>query len=89
MSLIISKQLLHTFSNDFAICTVTNFYADLRIVIWKILLEPDFKEVLQGGEYQNFSWNKKFFIHFFFLVRIQFELNKNFTFDFQQNSCPA
>jgi len=43
----------------------------------------DFKKVAQGGEYQNFSWNKKFFIHFFFLVRIQFELSMNFMFDFQ------
>jgi len=25
-------------------------------------------KVAQGGEYQNFSWNKKFFIHFFFLL---------------------
>jgi len=83
MSLIISKQLLHTFSNDFAICTVTNFYADLELYFQKFYLEPDFKKFARGGEYQNFSWNKKFFIHFFFWVRIEFELYYNFISDFQ------
>jgi hypothetical protein len=53
MSLIISKQLPQTLSNDFAIVTVTNFYADLRIVAFTLTQGHGFKKNAQGGEYQN------------------------------------
>lgn len=82
MSLIISKQLLHTFSNDFAICTVTNFYADLRIVIWKILSEPDFKKLRRAANIKTFHEIKNFLFTSFFWFEYSYEINKNFTFDF-------
>jgi len=43
-------------SDVFAIVTVTNFYADLRIVESKISgIGLTKKKVEQGGEYQTFS----------------------------------
>jgi hypothetical protein len=74
MSLIISKQLPHTLSNDFAIVTVTNFYADLRIVAKETYKDFGFKKKARGGEYHNILWNKKFFIHLFFLPGTPFNL---------------
>jgi hypothetical protein len=74
MSLIISKQLPQTLSNDFAIVTVTNFYADLRIVAKETHKDMDSKKIARGGEYHNILRNKKFFIHQFFLLRMPFIL---------------
>src|SRR5579863_3768505 len=74
MSLIISKQLPQTLSNDFAIVTVTNFYADLRNVAFKKNYQDWILKITRGGEYQNILRNKKFFIHLFYLLRIQFHL---------------
>src|SRR5271165_5613328 len=82
MSLIISKQLPQTLSNDFAIVTVTNFYADLRIVASEIYQDMDSKKNAQGGEYHNILSNKKFFIHLFFLPGIRFHLRIRNSFIF-------
>ena len=76
MSLIISKQLLHTFSNVFAICTVTNFYADLRIVFWKILLEPDFKKLRRAANIKNFHEIKNFLFTSFFWFEYSLSLTR-------------
>jgi len=65
--------LTPNFIKRFCHYTVTNFYADLRIVVVKKKIkESDSSKVAQGGEYQNFSGNKKLFIHLFFLFSIQF-----------------
>jgi len=64
--LIISKQLLQTFSNDFAICTVTNFYADLELYFENILLEPDFKKLRRAANIKTFHEIKNFLFTSFF-----------------------
>jgi hypothetical protein len=89
MSLIISKQLPQTLSNDFAIVTVTNFYAGLRIFGFETYQDMDSKKNAWGGEYHNILSNKKFFIPLFFFARnaIPFK-DKKFIY-FLQNSRPA
>jgi hypothetical protein len=79
------------FVKRFCHYTITNFYADLRIVFSKKdFQELDFKKVAQGGEYQNFLLNKKFFIHLFFSPSIQLALPaKNSFFFYKTHVQPA
>ena len=54
----------------------------LRIVFFQKFQELDSTKVVQGGEYQNFSRNKKFFIHLFFLLWLQFRRTMKNSFFF-------
>src|SRR6185437_6283658 len=70
MSLIISKQLPQTFSDVFAIVTVTNFYTDLRIVSSKKNQGIGFeKKLRRGANIKTFREIKNFlFTSFIWLV---------------------
>jgi hypothetical protein len=73
ISLIISKQLLHTLSDVLAIIQQAVFYAELSkkvcyLITIKTLSQDSGeigKKVEKGDEYQNFLLKKKFFIHYF------------------------
>jgi hypothetical protein len=90
MSLIISKQLPHTLSNVFAICTITNFYADLRnVAVKNKLKELDFRKLRRAANIKIFNGIKNFLFTCFFLLRIQLGFRmKNSFFNYKTHARP-
>src|SRR5580658_4175540 len=82
MSLIISKQLPQTLSNDFAIVTVTNFYADLRIVGFETYQDMDSKKMRGAANITTFYRIKNFLFTCFFVLRMRFHLRIRNSFIF-------
>jgi hypothetical protein len=66
-----SKQLPQTLSDVFAIVTVTNFYADLRIVSLKKIKELDSKKSCAGRRISKLFGKQKIFYSLVFLVCVQ------------------